>query len=123
MVSNFLDRVGISTSLLCVLHCLMTPVFVAFVPLLSTAFTHEWFHRTIVLVAVPVAIAAFWNGFRVHRKVAVLALGGFGLIVMVSALWLARDSRTLEMVMMVAAGVSLGIAHYRNLKWSRPRAI
>ncbi len=109
----FLDRLGISASILCIVHCLATPVLVIFMPLLGGTFAHGWFHLVIAALIIPVAVLALWRGYRLHHRIQVLYLGGLGLILICLALGL---DPSYEIPLMVAAGVLLASAHYLNLK-------
>ena len=74
------DRVGITTSVLCVLHCIVTPVLVVVLPLLAT--TEEVMHSALALLIVGVALLAFLPGYSRHRRfhVLLLAILGSGLV-------------------------------------------
>lgn len=76
---EFLDRVGISASILCVLHCLATPFLVMSLPLLGHWVNNFWFHIAMAIFIFPVAIVALFNGYKIHKRAYILALGGIGL--------------------------------------------
>lgn len=110
------DRIGISTSILCVLHCLLTPLLVIFLPLAGSVLTEGWFHFAIVIVAVPVAFIALWRGYRRHHQSPVLWWGSIGVAAMSLALAINRHNSTLESALMIIAGTSLSYAHFLNLR-------
>lgn len=112
---EFWDRVGISTSILCVLHCLLTPVLLMVAPLVGSTLHSSWVHPLMVSVAVPVAVWALWAGYRHHRRVSTLVLGGIGIVLIAAALIFGNDHDNREVILMVAAGIFLASAHYRNL--------
>lgn len=115
------DRIGISASLLCVAHCLLTPFLVLLIPFLGHSFAHRWFHTLIVLVVVPVAVWALWNGYRLHRLPRVLWLGGAGIVMIFAALYFGQSESHLEFAFMIVAGLMLAMAHYFNLRACRAR--
>ncbi len=57
-----LDAVAIGLSGICVIHCLALPVLVVFIPVFSQFSEAEWFHKTLVLLALPV------SGFAILRS-------------------------------------------------------
>lgn len=109
------DRLGISASILCILHCLLTPVLVVGMPFVGHFFAHAWFHIVIVVFIVPIAVWALWNGYRIHRKRSVLWLGGIGIALVLAAVTFGRSGFWLEMILMTSAGLLLGTAHWINL--------
>jgi hypothetical protein len=114
-MNQFWDRLGISASILCILHCLLTPALVVGMPFVGHWMAHGWFHLAIVLVVVPVAVWALWNGYRLHHKKNVLWLGGLGIALVIGAVTIGRSGFWLEVSMMTSAGVLLGTAHWINL--------
>ncbi|NJM09684.1 MAG: MerC domain-containing protein [Bdellovibrionaceae bacterium] len=116
---QFWDRIGISASLLCVIHCLLTPSLVILLPFLGEALAHGWFHTVIVLIVFPVAVWALWNGFLLHRLKRVLWLGGIGIAFLIAALAFGRDDMRVEFALMIVAGLTLASAHLINLRACR----
>lgn len=77
-----LDRLGIWASSLCALHCLLLPLLLPAVPLVSaTMFAQDWFEKTILIISLVVGFWALFSGFyRYHRQLYPLyslAMGGF----------------------------------------------
>ena len=70
------DRVGITTSVLCILHCIVTPVLAVALPLLAV--TEEATHSALAVLILGAALLALLPGFNHHRKRHVLLLAGFG---------------------------------------------
>lgn len=83
------DKAAIGLSFLCTLHCLALPIFLTLLP--SIAALHlddERFHLWMLLAVVPLSLFALTAGYRRHQSYRLLLLGGFGLVMMVSAvLW------------------------------------
>ena len=74
------DQIGVWTSTLCVIHCLLTPVLLS----LSTVSAHflpseERTHRTLAIVIAAVGAIALVKGYRRHRSSRVLVLMVVGL--------------------------------------------
>ncbi len=130
-MNEFWDRIGISASLLCVIHCLFSPVLVLFLPVLGEFVSEQWFHWLIAGVVIPVAAGALWLGYRRHRNQKVLALGAIGIGLLVTGLYISYlethsssvrelgHQNPLEIVTMIAAGLTLASAHLLNLRACR----
>jgi hypothetical protein len=118
---EFWDRVGISASLLCVVHCLATPLMVLSMPVVGEFLSHDLFHVLIMIVVIPVAVWALWNGYRVHRHPRVLWLGAIGIVLLTAAMFANHQDQRIEIAGMIAAGLILASAHWINLRSCRIR--
>lgn len=126
-MNGFWDRLGISVSLACVLHCLLLPVMIVLGPVVGEFFTDPIFHLFIAVIVIPVAVFALFNGYRKHRVCNVLVLGaiglsliGVGLVVEHSTVrFPVASAGTLSAVAMVTAGLTLAAAHLLNLRHCR----
>ena len=82
---GWFDSLAISISMICAVHCLLTPVLVVFLPIIATTFwVHEDFHMWMILFVVPTTSAAVFMGCRKHKDKAVLILSTIGLTFLVS---------------------------------------
>src|SRR5262245_14553339 len=118
-MNAFWDRLGISASILCVVHCLLTPVALVFLPLVGATLVHGWIHSVIIAVVVPVAVYALWNGYRIHRHSSVIWLAAFGFGAIALAVLFSGGHNSFEAAFMILAGVLLSTAHYKNLRACR----
>lgn len=116
-MNSFWDRLGISASVLCAIHCLVTPILVLSSPLLGKLLSHGVFHLLIALVIFPAAIIALRSGYRVHRHRRVLIFGTCGLGLLAAALLagVLGNDQNFETGFMLAAGIFLVMAHAYNL--------
>ena len=77
---GWLDSLAISMSMICAVHCLLTPVLIALLPIISTTFwVHENFHLWMVFLVVPTTSLAVFMGCRQHKDKAVAILSVVGL--------------------------------------------
>jgi hypothetical protein len=113
------DRIGISASILCVVHCLVTPFAVVLLPFVANFFEKDTFHIIIVFIVVPVAAWALWNGYLLHKFKRVLVLGGLGVSLLLVGMLATKHGSVQSMLVMVAAGLSLASAHLFNLRACR----
>jgi hypothetical protein len=123
-MTEFWDRLGISASLICAIHCILTPFLVLLVPFIGSVFADKWFHIGIAAVVFPVAAFALWRGYRHHRLLKVLALGAVGLVFMAMGMYMGDSDftsayGTIQTLFMIAAGLLLASAHYFNLRACR----
>jgi hypothetical protein len=80
------DTVGLLLSVLCLVHCMVMPLFIACLPV----FGLEWlaadgFHRWLAVAAIIFGAMSFIPGYLRHRRAAVPFLGGLGLLVLCGA--------------------------------------
>src|SRR5262249_60236071 len=74
--SRYLDRIAITLSTICIVHCLAMPVLVAALPVLAiTLGTDGHFHALMLWLVVPPSALGFSLGYKVHGKTAIVAPG------------------------------------------------
>lgn len=121
-VQRLLDRLSISASALCLLHCLATPLLLVALPVLSATFmADETFHLWMVTIVLPLSLAALFIGCRRHRDGLVITLGLIGLLGLILAALLGHDvlGETGEKVATVVSGLLLAAGHWRNYRLCR----
>jgi hypothetical protein len=112
-----LDRWGMSLSLLCAIHCLLTPFVILSVPLMARYYlAHPLFHVMLAVFIIPVGLLAFASGFKHHRNFLVYLLGVPGLFVVVVTPYFvhALHYRWNEPVIMTVGSFLLITAHWIN---------
>ncbi len=109
------DRLGVWTSSLCVVHCLLTPIVLS-ISAVSAHFlpSEEWTHRALALVIAALGAIALVNGYRRHRRRRVMGLMAVGLaLIFAGAYWgNALPSHRAE-VLITFAGSGFMIAAHR----------
>ena len=77
---GWLDSLAISTSAICAVHCLLTPILIIVFPILATTFwVHQNFHLWMLLFVLPTTSLAIFLGCRKHRDKFVVSLSAIGL--------------------------------------------
>ena len=105
------ESAAVTASLLCMVHCLALPLAIALLPSLSNVLTvPERFHIGILLFAAPMAAFALLTGWRLHGRIAPLALGLPGIALLGIALLLPAH----ETLLTVAGSLLLVAGHLRN---------
>ena len=112
--TNRMDTGAILLSAVCVAHCLAMPLLLTLGPLLSVSWISEqFFHWTMLLLALPLSLVGLWRGFIRHASWWVPALGAVGLGMMAYDLLPDHDSHVHGLTL---AGVLLvGLAHGLNI--------
>lgn len=121
------DRLAISLSSLCAIHCIALPIAASVTPLLMSTINHGnavhefWFHQFILIFIIPVSIFALVTGFRCHKKNLPMLLGGLGLSILVIVALFAEQlisqqviSHTGETILTVIGGIIHAAGHISN---------
>jgi hypothetical protein len=82
------DRIGVAASVLCAIHCAITPFLLILAPAFGNIWSHPLSHWIAAAFVVPLAAWMVFRGFRRHRKQWILGtgVGGIGLILVGAAL-------------------------------------
>jgi hypothetical protein len=109
------DRLGTWASMLCVAHCLLTPVLLS----MSAVFAHfmpteERTHRTLAVLIAMIGMVALVRGLRRHRRLRVVVCmsGGLGCI-FAAAWWGDRYASHAAEVAVTGLGSALMITAHR----------
>src|SRR5437879_1844062 len=87
------DLAGTTLSILCVIHCLVTPLVITMLPSLGLDFLAQaGFHRGLALPAIAVGLITFLPGFLRHRRIFVPLLGGAGMALLCYAAFSTCDA-------------------------------
>lgn len=112
-----LDRVAISTSALCAVHCLCLPILLSVLPALgATFFGQESFHVVLLWLVIPLSVVALGMGCRKHKNWMVALLGVAGLSLLIIAAAFGHDflGETGERIATLAGALFIGVGHFRN---------
>ena len=116
------DKVSIGISLLCVMHCLLFPLFLILSSNYLTLFlNNELFHYTLLFLVVPLSLFALTIGLKNHNSFNIFIFGFIGIIFLLSALFF--DIKILfvssEIFLTILGSSFLMIAHYKNFQLCR----
>ncbi len=111
------DRVGISLSGLCVLHCLLLPVVLALLPMwgLGEQF-HAWLHPVFAVVLIPTTFVAAVGGFAKHESWRIVWFLATGITTIVVGGFLGHEDpgALLETIVTVVGSMLLITGHVLN---------
>jgi hypothetical protein len=109
-----LDRMAVGLSGLCVIHCILSVIFVAVLSGAGTLLTDPIIHRIGLLGAVVLAALALGQGYMKHRAVRPALLGLTGLGLMIAGLFAPHG--WVEVAATVAGVSILAAAHLMNAR-------
>ncbi len=85
--TNIWDRLGISLSGLCAVHCLATSIVLAVLPLWPLAFELDaWVHPVFAVLLIPTTLLALRRAIRHRHPRSVAVSMGAGLVIVLIAL-------------------------------------
>ncbi|WP_028766267.1 MerC domain-containing protein [Shewanella fidelis] len=117
-----LDRLAITGSALCALHCIATPLLLVLFPsLLALPVGDHFYHMLMVWLVIPTSSIAVLMGCSNHKDTKVLALAVVGIVgLSVSAIY-GHDflGEVGEKLATLAASLFLVAAHWRNYSLCR----
>jgi hypothetical protein len=115
-----LDRVAVTLSALCLVHCLALPFLLVALPALS-AFSEGHLHAQMLIIALPVSAVALAFGFRRHANRYILACGILGMLLLVIGGTVAHDYYGLvaDRAFSITGALVLGVTHYYNSRLVR----
>ena len=118
--STSLDKFAVLLSGVCVVHCLLTPVLITLLPIISlSAFAEDLlFHQLMLWFVLPTSCIALFIGCRKHRNPAILASGIIGMLMLVVIAFYGHDlfSSWGEKVATSTAGMILACSHILNYR-------
>jgi hypothetical protein len=112
--SGLIDRIAVTVSGLCVVHCIATAVLIGLVSSASVVLGSPVIHEVGLMIATTLAAVGLIAGWRVHGLSVPLALGTAGLLLMAGALLVPHGA--LEAALTVTGVCLLGLGHHRNIR-------
>jgi hypothetical protein len=106
------DVVGQALSLLCLIHCAVTPVVLMVAPAAMGIFGNA--HPVLLVLVATTALWAFIPGYRHHRSLPVLVLGVAGLSLLVVGSLVFHSSFVLDTAFTVSGAGLMLAAHWKN---------
>jgi len=116
------DKIAISLSFLCVLHCLTVPLLVALLPSLTVlALDREAFHFWMVIAVIPISLYALTLGCKKHKKLSVILIGLLGLSALIAAVIFGENQlgEAGEKLLTVIGSTLIAFSHFKNFTLCR----
>ncbi len=95
------DRCGVILSVVCAIHCAVTPLILLAAPAFGRVWSHPASHWLVAVFVVPLAVFMVTKGYRRHRRKWIVASGVFGIALVLAgaaAPSLARGAETFASV-------------------------
>jgi len=113
------DKLAISLSFLCTLHCLVLPLAIVLMPSLAILpFEDEAFHQGLLIAVIPISTFALTIGCKKHKRYRLLLLGGIGLCILITSAILGHDllGETWEKILTVIGACLIALGHIWNYR-------
>ena len=110
------DKLAMSLSIACVIHCFFAPAVVILAYGVS-AFTieSELIHYLLLMLATPISLFALGLGYKNHHTIIFLATGILGLTILILAVLLENIiGESGERFFTLAGSIILAYSHYKN---------
>ena len=111
------DKIAMSLSFACVLHCLFMPAFlISSATFVSLQFSDEYIHYFILMFAMPLSLYALLSGRKNHNNNFIFLVGVIGLAILLGAVFTEANVFGFETeIFLSLTGSALVIAaHYKN---------
>lgn len=115
----FAQRIGISLSMICAVHCVLVPFAASALPLMGAEMlAHTWMEYVLIITGMGFCAYRLFIDHRLHRSwsPATLATVGFGLAIT------AHSFGELETILAIAGSACILGAYYINWQWRRRSA-
>lgn len=116
-LSLHLDKIGITASAICAIHCAFLPVLVTMLPLAGIGFmAKSWIESLMILLSVLIAGVSLGSSYKLHQKHLPLILLLIGIVLIAIAhLFLPEKP---EHFVTPVGGLTVAAAHYFNWDFS-----
>ncbi|MFT4635867.1 MAG: hypothetical protein ACI854_001194 [Arenicella sp.] len=118
--STSLDKFAILLSGVCLVHCLLTPVLITLLPIISLSSLVEdiLFHQLMLWLVLPTSIIALFLGCRKHKQLLIAATGVVGISILVAVAFFGHDWFGIggEKIVTSVGGLILALSHYLNYR-------
>ena len=120
LISKYFDRIAITLSAICIVHCLAVPVIVALLPVIALTWglNDAAFHTLMLWFVVPTSVLGFAFGYHAHRGAMIVLLGAVAIAVLAFGALRGHGVWTMgvETAVNISASVLLAVAHWRNFR-------
>jgi len=117
--TQFIDKVAIGVSSLCIAHCLIFPLIAVIMPsIVALGLTSESFHFWMVISVIPSSIYALSLGCKKHKNISIVIIGLLGLSFLTLALFLGHNllGELGEKALTLIGSLLISFAHIKNFK-------
>ena len=116
------DKLAISFSALCAIHCLVLPLLIIFLPsIASLGLNQEAFHGWMVAAVIPTSLYALTIGCTKHDNFSVASYGSIGLLILLAAFLFGEHvlGELGEKGLTLIGTIIIALAHLKNYQLCR----
>ncbi|MCX4027025.1 MerC domain-containing protein [Endozoicomonas sp. SM1973] len=116
-VQSIIDKTAVSLSIACIAHCLLLPIAMVALPVLTTvSLEDELFHQLLLIGVLPISIIALTMGCRKHKSWRVVFLGAIGLVILSLTAFFGHDvlGESGEKLATLVGASIIAVGHIRN---------
>ena len=113
------DKLSISLSLACMIHCLLMPSFLILTSgFLALSIDNELIHKVFLIIVLPVSLYALITGYNNHKTLSYLYIGILGLWLLFFAVFFGEGvfGEFTEKTLTLLGSLIVASSHYRNYK-------
>jgi len=118
--STTLDKIAVFLSGVCILHCLITPVLITLLPIITLSAVTEdlLFHQLMLWLVLPTSCMALFLGCRKHRSLMIALTGILGMLMLVAIAFFGHQlfAGWGEKLATSIAGLVLASSHVLNFR-------
>ncbi|MBX2848754.1 MAG: MerC domain-containing protein [Acidiferrobacterales bacterium] len=118
--STTLDKFAIFLSGVCILHCLVTPLIVTLLPIITVSgFVEDLlFHKLMLWLVLPTSCIALFIGCRKHRDLLIAGTGIIGMLILIVVTFFGHDvfGEAGERIASSVGGLILAFSHFLNFR-------
>ena len=119
------DKLSITLSLACVIHCLLMPSFLILTSgFLAISIDNELIHKVFLIIVLPVSLYALISGYKNHKISSYLYLGISGLWLLIFAVFFGEGvfGEFAEKSLTLIGSIVVAYSHYKNYQACRELA-
>ena len=113
------DKLSITLSLACMIHCLLMPSFLILTSgFLALSIDNELIHRVFLIIVLPVSLYALITGYQNHKILSYLYSGISGLWLLFFAVFFGEGvfGELTEKSLTLLGSIIVASSHYKNYK-------
>ena len=113
------DKLSISLSLACMIHCLLMPSFLILTSgFLALSIDNELIHKVFLIIVLPVSLYALITGYNNHKILSYLYIGILGLWLLIFAVFFGEGvfGEFTEKTLTLLGSLIVASSHYKNYK-------
>jgi len=115
-----LDKLAISLSAVCLVHCLLTPALLTLLPIVSSTLLLEdaLFHKFLLWLILPTSSIALFLGCRKHKQFSIAFCGIVGMSILVAVAFFGHElfGIAAEKIATSIGGLILAASHFLNFR-------